>query len=119
MSSLMGSTTPNLAKSLSRRLTRDPRWMPIIEAAVFASRDENRPVLQGICLDTGGRVVATDGHRLAQAKGSLKKSAAREVTAIVPTKLMALIQRLAADAEPTALACQRHRHSQGPAPHCG
>jgi len=40
------------------------------------------------------QLVATDGHRLAQAKGSLAKSAAREVTAIIPAKLMALIQRV-------------------------
>jgi len=40
------------------------------------------------------QLVATDGHRLAQAKGSLAKAAANEVTAIVPAKLMSLIQRV-------------------------
>lgn len=40
------------------------------------------------------QLVATDGHRLAQAKGSLAKSASREVTAIVPAKLMSLVQRV-------------------------
>ena len=33
-------------------------------ATRFVSRDESRPKLQGVCLDTGGRVVATDGARL-------------------------------------------------------
>ena len=30
----------------------------------FVSGDESRPILQGVCLDTGGRIVATDGARL-------------------------------------------------------
>ena len=33
-------------------------------AARFRSDDPGRPVLQGICLDAGGRIVATDGARL-------------------------------------------------------
>ena len=33
-------------------------------ATRFVSRDESRGQLQGVCLDTGGRVVATDGARL-------------------------------------------------------
>ena len=45
-------------------------------------------------------LVATDGHRLAQAKGSLKKAASKDVKAIVPTKFMSLIQRVAAEGTP-------------------
>lgn len=30
----------------------------------FVSDDEKRPILQGLCLDVGGRVVATNGHVL-------------------------------------------------------
>ena len=33
-------------------------------ATRFVSTDESRPKLCGVCLDTGGRVVATDGARL-------------------------------------------------------
>ncbi|NKB72738.1 MAG: sigma-70 family RNA polymerase sigma factor [Candidatus Latescibacteria bacterium] len=33
-------------------------------ARAFASDDPQRPVLQGVCLDVGGRIVATDGSRL-------------------------------------------------------
>jgi RNA polymerase sigma-70 factor (ECF subfamily) len=33
-------------------------------AKAFASRDENRPILQGVCLDTSGRMVVTNGHAL-------------------------------------------------------
>jgi len=45
------------------------------------------------------QLVATDGHRMAQASGTLKKAAAREASAIVPGKLMGLIQRVAGDGE--------------------
>jgi len=47
------------------------------------------------------QLVATDGHRLAQAKGSLSKAADKAVSAIVPAKLMGLIQRIAGDGEET------------------
>lgn len=30
----------------------------------YASSDESRPLLRALCIDTGGRIVATDGHRL-------------------------------------------------------
>ncbi len=33
-------------------------------ATRFVSTDESRPILQGVCLDTGGRVVGCDGARL-------------------------------------------------------
>lgn len=45
------------------------------------------------------QLVATDGHRLAQAKGQLNANAARDVTAIVPAKLMTLITRMAGSSE--------------------
>ncbi|MFW6061724.1 MAG: DNA polymerase III subunit beta, partial [Planctomycetota bacterium] len=47
------------------------------------------------------QLVATDGHRLAQAKGPLSEAAAQEVTAIVPGKLMGLINRVATEEEQT------------------
>ncbi len=33
-------------------------------ATRFVSTDESRPILQGVCLDTGGRVLGCDGARL-------------------------------------------------------
>ena len=45
------------------------------------------------------QLVATDGHRLAQAKGGLASAAAKTRTAIVPAKLMGLIQRVGGEAE--------------------
>ena len=55
----------------------------------------------GVLWETAGKkltLVATDGHRLAQAKGALKK-AAGDVKAIVPTKLMSLVQRVAGEGD--------------------
>ncbi len=43
------------------------------------------------------KLVATDGHRLAMAKGQLKTAATKEVSAIVPAKLMNLVQRITTD----------------------
>ncbi|RKY24530.1 MAG: DNA polymerase III subunit beta [Planctomycetota bacterium] len=50
--------------------------------------------------DKSLKLVATDGHRLAQARGNLASATKQPRTAIVPAKLMGLIQRLdtAADA---------------------
>ncbi|MBT3199768.1 MAG: DNA polymerase III subunit beta [Phycisphaerales bacterium] len=49
--------------------------------------------------DKNLQMVATDGHRLAMVKGSLDKAASKDVTAVVPAKLMGLIQRLAGEGE--------------------
>ena len=60
--------------------------------------------MSGVLWEASGKklqLVATDGHRLAQARGSLAKSAARDVTAIAPVKLMNLIQRVTAGGEET------------------
>ena len=34
------------------------------KVGVFVGDDENRQMMQGICLDTGGRIIATNGHVL-------------------------------------------------------
>lgn len=60
--------------------------------------------ISGVLWEATGKklqLVATDGHRLAQAKGSLTKAVAEPVSAIVPAKLMSLIQRIAGDGEET------------------
>ena len=75
----------------------------MINKTLFATaKVHSHYAMSGVLWEASGKklqLVATDGHRLAQAKGSLAKSAAREVTAIVPIKLMNLIQRVAADGE--------------------
>ena len=67
-----------------------------------AAKAHSHYAMSGVLWEAVGKklqLVATDGHRLAQAKGSLAKAAARDVTAIVPAKLMGLIQRVATGEE--------------------
>ncbi len=77
----------------------------MITRTLFATaKAHSHYAMAGVLWEASGKklqLVATDGHRLAQTKGSLARSAARDVTAIVPGKLMALIQRVAADGEET------------------
>jgi DNA polymerase-3 subunit beta len=77
----------------------------MIAKTLFATaKSHSHYAISGVLWNASGRkleLVATDGHRLAQTKGSLAKSAARDVTAIVPGKLMSLIQRVAGDGEDT------------------
>ena len=75
----------------------------MIGKTLFATaKSHSHYAISGVLWEAGGKklqLVATDGHRLAQAKGPLSKPATRDVTAIVPGKLMGLIQRLAGDGE--------------------
>ncbi|HUT01602.1 MAG TPA: DNA polymerase III subunit beta [Phycisphaerae bacterium] len=71
-----------------------------------AAKTHSHYAMSGVLWEASGRklqMVATDGHRLAQAKGSLAKSASRDVAAIVPAKLMGLIQRVLAGQETLAV----------------
>jgi DNA polymerase-3 subunit beta len=75
----------------------------MINRTLFATaKAHSHYAISGVLWEASGKklqLVATDGHRLAQAKGSLAKAAARDVTAIVPAKLMGLIQRVAGEGE--------------------
>jgi DNA polymerase-3 subunit beta len=71
----------------------------MIGKTLFATaKEHSRYAISGVlCEITGKKIqlVATDGRRLALAKGPLSKAATRDVSAIVPTKLMSLINRVA------------------------
>ncbi len=72
MIAMRNADTPMQAFELTRKDLSALRW-----GIAFVSQDENRPILQGVCLDTGGRVVATDGARLLiRTAEGLKKIAA-------------------------------------------
>ena len=77
----------------------------MISKTLFATaKAHSHYAISGVLWEASGKklqLVATDGHRLAQAKGSLGKAAAKDVTAIVPAKLMGLISRVAGDGEET------------------
>jgi len=74
----------------------------MINKTLFATaKTHSHYAFSGVLWEAKGKklqLVATDGHRLAQVKGTLSK-AAGDVTAIVPTKLMALVQRVCSDGE--------------------
>ena len=75
-----------------------PKLSKMIQRTIFATaREAARYALNGVLWEIDGkefRLVATDGHRLALAKGECKgsKSAGR-ISAIVPTKAMHLVER--------------------------
>ena len=77
----------------------------LIERTLFAAaRAHSHYAISGVLWEASGKrlqLVATDGHRLALAKASLSKAAARDVSAIVPAKLMNLLQRASAGSEET------------------
>jgi len=77
----------------------------MIGMSLFATaKAHSHYAISGVLLEASGKklqLVATDGHRLAMVKGSLGKAAARDVTAIVPAKLLGLIQRAGGEGEET------------------
>jgi DNA polymerase-3 subunit beta len=77
----------------------------LIAMTIFATARENsRYAINGVLIERDKKklvVVATDGHRLAMAKGSCQSSADAGQTAIVPTKALNLLLRLFDDAEQT------------------
>ncbi|HOD80200.1 MAG: DNA polymerase III subunit beta [Planctomycetes bacterium ADurb.Bin126] len=77
----------------------------MIGKTLFATaKAHSHYAISGVLWEASGKklqLVATDGHRLAMAKGSLPKAAGRDVRAIVPAKLMSLIQRVCGSAEET------------------
>jgi DNA polymerase III subunit beta len=75
----------------------------MIGKTLFATaKAHSHYAISGVLWEASGKklqLVATDGHRLAQAKGALDQAAANNATAIVPAKLMNMVQRLADDAD--------------------
>lgn len=75
----------------------------LIERTLFAAaRAHSHYAISGVLWEASGKklqLVATDGHRLALAKTSLAKPARAKVSAIVPGKLMSLLQRAAGGGE--------------------
>ncbi len=75
----------------------------MIGKTLFATaKAHSHYAISGVLWEATGKklqLVATDGHRLAQVKGSLAKAVANETSAIVPAKLMALINRVCGDGE--------------------
>jgi DNA polymerase-3 subunit beta len=70
----------------------------MIGKTLFATaKAHSHYAISGVLWEATGKklqLVATDGYRLAMAKDSLSQAAARDVRAIVPSKLTGLIQRI-------------------------
>jgi DNA polymerase-3 subunit beta len=75
----------------------------MIGKTLFATaKAHSHYAISGVLWEASGKklqLVATDGHRLALVKGSLAAEAKREISAIVPAKLMSLLNRVAGDGE--------------------
>ena len=70
----------------------------MIRKTIFATaKAHSHYAISGVLWEATGmllQLIATDGHRLAQAKGSLTEAAVADTSAIVPAKLMNMIQRI-------------------------
>lgn len=77
----------------------------LVSMTVFATARENsRYAMSGVLFDREKNklaVVATDGHRLAMARGACKSTTEEQATAIVPLKALNLLLRLFDDEEQT------------------
>jgi len=77
------------------------RISSMITKTLFATaKAHSHYAISGVLLEASAKslqLVATDGHRLAMIKGPLDKVSSKEVTAVVPVKLMGLIQRISAE----------------------
>jgi DNA polymerase-3 subunit beta len=75
----------------------------MISQTLFATaKAHSHYAISGVLWEAKGKklqLVATDGHRLAMATGTLAKSGKEDMSAIVPAKLMNLISRISGDAE--------------------
>jgi DNA polymerase-3 subunit beta len=75
----------------------------MITRTLFATaKEHSRYAISGVLWEVADKklqLVATDGRRLALCKGALASAASRSASAIVPTKLMSLIQRVAGGTE--------------------
>ncbi len=77
----------------------------LVAQTLFATARENsRYAINGVLVERNGKnlaVVATDGHRLALAKGTCKTTNEEKRSAIVPTKALNLLLKLFDDADQT------------------
>ncbi len=74
----------------------------VAQTAFASARENSRYAMNGVLVEREGNklsLVATDGHRLALAKGDCKNAKGDNRSAIVPTKALNLLHRLLTDAE--------------------
>ena len=82
---------------------REDMLRVLAERTTFAAaRESTRYAINGVLWEKTGKtlnLVATDGRRLALASGELADAGGRDASAIVPSKVMSLLQRVFAGGE--------------------
>jgi DNA polymerase-3 subunit beta len=102
---------PDLAEAQTFSVEREPLLETIGRVARAASRDEARPVLTGVLVqfaDDKLVMAATDSYRLAVKETSLG-GAATDLEAIVPSRALQELARIAGDAEEIAVGVQENQ----------
>ena len=102
---------PEFGETQTFEVDREALLETITRVARAASRDEARPVLTGVLVHfTGDKLVmaATDSYRLAVKETTLA-SAAPDLEAIVPSRALQELARIAGDADDVAVGVQENQ----------
>ncbi len=102
---------PDLAETQTFSVEREPLLETINRVARADSRDEARPVLTGVLVQFAGDklvMAATDSYRLAVKETPLG-SAPPELEAIVPSRALQELARIAGDADEIAVGVQENQ----------
>jgi DNA polymerase III subunit beta len=102
---------PELNDAQTFEVDREALLETIARVARAASRDEARPVLTGVLVQFAGDklvMAATDSYRLAVKETALG-SRARDLEAIVPSRALQELARVAGDADEVAVGVQENQ----------
>src|SRR5690242_5946571 len=102
---------PHLSETQTFTVDREALLETVTRVARAASRDEARPVLTGVLVQfTGDKLVmaATDSYRLAVKETTLG-SPAPDLEAIVPSRALQELARVAGDADEVAVGVQENQ----------
>jgi DNA polymerase III subunit beta len=102
---------PELTETQTFEVDREALLETIARVARAASRDEARPVLTGVLVQFAGNklvMAATDSYRLAVKETALG-SAAPDLEAIVPSRALQELARVAGNADEVAIGVQENQ----------
>ena len=102
---------PDTAATPTFAVEREPLLLTINRVARAASRDEARPVLTGVLVQFAGDkliMAATDSYRLAVKETSLGGATA-ELEAIIPSRALQELARIAGDADEIGVGVQENQ----------
>jgi DNA polymerase III subunit beta len=102
---------PDLGETQTFSVARGPLLETITRVARAASRDEARPVLTGVLVQFAGDklvMAATDSYRLAVKETKLG-AAAPDLEAIVPSRALQELARIAGDADEISVGVQENQ----------